>query len=342
VRRRQTKIRIALPIAAFGVVLFCVAAAPVAAGDGDAIPIANTMGGCTLEPGPTHTVARIVDGETLQLDDGAEVRLIGSLSPRASDVGARAGQWPSEAKAIQALTDAALGRTVKLAYSGRKRDRYGRHLAHVFVISDGIEQWLQGELLASGSARAYGLPGSFGCAAALMAHEQVARAARRGVWNISVYRPKPARLVGLLMRRRSHFEIVTGTVTDVSHTRSATYLNFGSDWKTDFTVRIGKDVLSSAPSLQHALGTLAGRHVSVRGWIERRNGPMIDIRDPAQIDFGTSTDLRDDAVSRDTAPSAAEPAHTPGGREPPATEPDPQKRMRPEGPVGTPPGAVNL
>src|SRR5581483_9604137 len=37
-----------------------------------------------LEEGPTRSVARIIDGETVALDDGSELRLIGALAPRAA------------------------------------------------------------------------------------------------------------------------------------------------------------------------------------------------------------------------------------------------------------------
>src|SRR5688500_18451436 len=41
---------------------------------------------CELEAGPRRTVARVVDGETLALDDGSEVRLVGALAPRAAAI----------------------------------------------------------------------------------------------------------------------------------------------------------------------------------------------------------------------------------------------------------------
>ena len=81
---------------------------------------------CTLEPGPIRTVTRILDGETVTLDDGSEVRLIGALAPRAFDADAETGAWPAEAIAVRTLTDLVLGRAVKLAYGGRRTDRYGR------------------------------------------------------------------------------------------------------------------------------------------------------------------------------------------------------------------------
>src|SRR5690606_11788343 len=43
---------------------------------------------CALEPGETHTVTSIIDAETLLLDDGSQVRLIGALMPRSSGEGA--------------------------------------------------------------------------------------------------------------------------------------------------------------------------------------------------------------------------------------------------------------
>ena len=56
--------------------------------------------GCELEPGPVRTVARVLDAETLQLDDGGEVRIIGALAPRARDAAAVPGEWPAEQQAI--------------------------------------------------------------------------------------------------------------------------------------------------------------------------------------------------------------------------------------------------
>jgi micrococcal nuclease len=239
---------------------------------------------CTLEPGPVKTAARVIDGETIQLDDGSEVRLIGALAPRARDAAADASAWPAEQDAIAALTELVLGRSVKLAYGGRKTDRYGRHVAHLFVETDGTSQWVQGAMLSAGHARVYGLPENFACARELYAHEDLARQERRGIWSIALYRPKPAALPGPLLGARSTFQIVEGRVTNVSRTKSAVYLNFGSDWNSDFTVRIGKPVLSRNAQWAAALETLKDRDVSVRGWIERRNGPMIEAFDPSQIE----------------------------------------------------------
>jgi micrococcal nuclease len=290
---------------------------------------------CNLEAGDIRTVARIVDGETLSLDDGSEVRLIGALAPRASDAGAQHGAWPDEQAAIQALTTLTLGHTVKLAYGGRHRDRYGRHLAHLFVIDAAQEKWVQGEMLSAGVARSYGLPGSFVCTTELRANERAAKIARLGIWNTAFYHAKPAQLTALLLSRRSQFEIVEGTVSAVSRTKSGVYLNFGADAKTDFTVRIGKDVLAANAAWDRSLSELTGKTVSVRGWIERRNGPMIDIRDPSQLEI---QDAADPAPT--PPPVAIAPAETPAPDTAGAKSDDAAKQKRPAN--MTSPGAVNL
>lgn len=301
---------------------------------------------CTLEPGPVRTVARVFDGETMLLDDGTTVRLIGALSPRAGDAGAATGAWPAELSAIQTLSGLVLGRTVKLAYGERHTDRYGRHLAHVFLNEGGKETWVQGEMLSAGAARAYGLPGSFSCGRELLAHEASARSSRRGVWDIALYRPKPARLTALLMSRRSRYEIIEGQVTTVSRTKSGAYLNFGTDWKTDFTARISKDVLSAHPDFDDIVADLKDKTVTVRGWIERRNGPMIDIRDPSQLDIRDAPQSPRNLaplVSGRAAPDATKPASTPpleDGIGPQSG--DGANERRPADPQSDKPGAVDL
>ncbi len=265
---------------------------------------------CTLEPGPLRTVTRVVDGETLVLDDGKVVRLIGALSPRARDADATAGAWPPERETITALSDLVLAKRVKLAFSGRRSDRYGRQLAQVFLEDRGQEEWVQGALLRGGYARAYGLPENFACARELMANEAEARRNRLGLWNNGVYRLLPAEHPGEIMKRRGKYERVTGTIASVGRTKSATYLNFSNDWRTDFTARIDKKVLAANPDFDRSLDGLVNKAVVIRGWIERRNGPLIDIADPSQVA------LPDDATST-TAPQELRPA-PPEGAEPSA------------------------
>ena len=106
-----------------------------------------------------------------------------------------------------------------------------------------------------------------------------------------------------------------GSVASIGHTKSATYLNFGTDYRSDFTVRIGKNVLAANPDLARTLDGLTAKTVIVRGWIDRRNGPLIDVADPSQIEL-IDTENEPSAVSERSTPGEAQPARAPADASP--------------------------
>jgi micrococcal nuclease len=117
----------------------------------------------------------------------------------------------------------------------------------------------------------------------LLEHEHVARQAGLGLWASAAYAAQPAAKPRELLRLRNTYEIVEGTVVHVAATKGRTYLNFGSDWHSDFTAGIEARVLRANPDWAKTVAALEGQHVEVRGWIQYRNGPYIDIEDPSQI-----------------------------------------------------------
>jgi micrococcal nuclease len=262
------------------------------------------------------------------LDDQEEVRLIGALAPRSPDFSPNAQPWPAEERAIEALRTLVQGRSVSLATAGRARDRYGRLYAHLFTDREGERVWVQGELLLGGHARAYGLPGSYPCMRELLAHERVARQRQAGLWADAAYAVRSARATRELLRRRNSYEIVAGTVAKVAVTKARTYVNFGRDWRRDFTAGIEARVLRANPEWAKTLAALEGKRVEVRGFIQYRNGPYIDIEDPSQI-----------AAAEETLPGRSPPS---GG---PVTSSDREERSAPEKeerPASGMPGALDL
>jgi endonuclease YncB( thermonuclease family) len=233
-----------------------------------------------LEPGPTRTVARIIDGETLALDDGTEVRLIGALAARAADAGAEPGRWPPEVAAIAELEAVALAKSVELAFGGERTDRYGRILAHVMWRDGEHRRWLQGHMLEHGLARAYVQAGNHACVAELVAAEAIARSSAGGLWAEAAYAVRPAGAPLALLYRRSSFQVVEGVIERVSQGRHAIYLDFGGGrGALSVSLRRGdRSVLGASADNPKAL---EGKLVRVRGWIERRSGrftgPLIDL-----------------------------------------------------------------
>lgn len=246
---------------------------------------AGLANACVLEPGRTLSVASVENSETLRLADGRIVRLLGTLGPRPPLAAKQTTHWAAENAARDALRTLVAGRDVMLAFDQRKRDRYGRTLAHVFVWHNGHRFWVQGELLAHGHARAYVLPGNTACVAELLANERRARLARSGLWRRRHYRIlKPSPAGWLLVKRRHQFSVVEGRIKNVAVVKSRFYLNFGSNWRDDFTAGLNKKSLRGTTTTVAQLLALKGRRVRVRGWIERRNGPYIIVAHPALIE----------------------------------------------------------
>lgn len=239
---------------------------------------------CELEVGTSRAVVKVIDGETLALDGGSEVRLTGALAPRALDGAAPEAAWPLEAQAKAELERLALGKSVELGMAGRRTDRYGRLLAQVFVRDGETRIWLQGEMLRSGNARAYALPGSTECLGELIAAESLARERGIGLWAHAAYQVRPAFRTWALRRFRSTYQIVEGRVLKVDNDRGQVFLNFGRNWRNDFTAMVRWANRASFEQAKFDVKSLVRRRVRVRGWIEQRAGPMVEIYHPAQIE----------------------------------------------------------
>ena len=81
------------------------------------------------------------------------------------------------------------------------------------------------------------------------------------------------------------FEIVQGTVKDVADKGANFYINFGEDWRTDFTLTIEGKARRLFREMAFDPLLLKGKTIRVRGWLKSFNGPMIAITHPEQIEI---------------------------------------------------------
>ena len=137
------------------------------------------------------TVRHVSDGDTLTLDDGRKVRLIGVDTPEMSDESRNRRNAVSNhldaatvrgfaVKAKDFLREQVEGRPVRLEYDWQRLDKYGRTLAYVYRQPD--EVLLNAEILRQGYGFAY-LRFPFKYSAQFSAYAQEARQARRGLWK---------------------------------------------------------------------------------------------------------------------------------------------------------------
>lgn len=228
--------------------------------------------GCRLPAIATGIVERIVDHRTIALADGRQVLLSGIDIPasRAADVVAELGRLILAKSVVLKGTSAA--------------DRYGRLAAQVFVGSEGLERSVQHDMVSGGLARVAARVGDGACAAELLALERAARAARHGIWADPQHAVHRAQEPAAILAERGRFALVEGTVLSVRESGGTIYVNFGRRWSEDFTATIAKrsERMFAAAGMEPK--RLERRRVRVRGVIEERGGPWIEVTEPAQIE----------------------------------------------------------
>jgi len=107
-------------------------------------PYGCSDGACNSEPQTTTlTVSHVLDGDSIQLSDGEEVRLIGINAPEFNE------KCYEESK--EKLQNMVLGKQVTLESDVNDKDQYGRLLRYVYV--DGI--FVNLEMVRSGLAHKY-------------------------------------------------------------------------------------------------------------------------------------------------------------------------------------------
>lgn len=232
-----------------------------------------------LIKGERHKVVKIIDGDTVILEDGSSVRLVGIQAPKISLGQPGFKDWPLAGVAKNTLSDLVLDNHVTLYYGGARTDRYQRHLAHLFL-DEG--RWVQGVLLRTGMARVYSFADNRALVEDMLRLEKHAESAHRGIWKLEFYHCRPQEDA---FEYLDSFQLVKGIILDVATVRGTTYLNFGADWKKDFTIVIKRAQMRKFEKAGIFLQDLKDKPVRIRGWLKYYNGPMIDLTHPEQLEI---------------------------------------------------------
>jgi micrococcal nuclease len=115
-------------------------------------------------------VARVIDGDTIQLEDGRKVRYAGINAPEEGE--------PYYREATQANNRLVGGKDVSLEFGRSRQEKHGRVLAYVFV----GEKFVQEELVRQGWAIAMRTQPLRRYRTVLEESQAAARAAGRGIW----------------------------------------------------------------------------------------------------------------------------------------------------------------
>ncbi len=228
---------------------------------------------CAVEGWQSAEVAALVDAGTIRLKDGRVARLSGIETPgvAAEAVAAAARLRVGELLGNGPVTLAAVGNP----------DRHNRIHAWVFL-ADGRS--LQSVLVGEGLARVRFMPGEELCGEDLLPSEKNAREARKGLWNSHEYAIRSADDPSLL-EQIGLYGLIEGRVVSVDVGSRIVFLDFGRNWRRDFTVMVAASAADRFTAAGKKLESLAKRRVRVRGVLEESNGPAIRLDDPAAIEI---------------------------------------------------------
>lgn len=213
-------------------------------------------------PGDPVLVRKVIDGDSLVLQDGTKVRIIGINTTEV---------WPDPRPAPYSLR--ARYHSHRLVrdsdhrvhlYPGTERyDRYGRLLAHV-VLGNGRD--LGEELLLAGLAAAVYIPPNTYRAECYHRAERQARSHHRGLWSVE----DP-------FHRR--FQVIEGEIRHFQRGQGSMILYIGAQ-KLPIAI-VTHQWQPNAKEFN--LGRLYGRKIRASGWLDRR-GHLI-VRHPMAFEF---------------------------------------------------------
>ncbi len=201
------------------------------------------------------TVQRVVDGDTLRLSDGRNVRMIGLNTPELGKQGRSDEPFAVAArKRLEALVAESDGR-VGLRLGAQSKDHYGRTLAHVFSARG---ENLEAQMLADGLGFQVAVAPNVDLVDCQQAAERRARQAGLGLW-------KRSPVLKAEQIERSGFALVSGRVSKVQRNRGGIWIEL----QDKLVLRVAPNLLERFDSA--ALQALKGEQIEARGWVVDRS-----------------------------------------------------------------------
>lgn len=141
-------------------------------------PISSSVSG-------TFKVTRVIDGDTIEIENGEKIRYIGIDTPETVDPRKQVQCFGIEAsKKNKELVE---GKAVRLEKDITDRDKYFRLLRYVWV----DDLFVNLELVKQGFANSYSYPPDIKYQEEFLAAEKEAREAERGLWKACPISPSP-------------------------------------------------------------------------------------------------------------------------------------------------------
>jgi endonuclease YncB( thermonuclease family) len=218
-------------------------------------------------------VSYVVDGDTVILESGRKVRLIGINAPEQET-----GQNSAERYALEArlaLSELVENIEVKVITGVEKYDRYGRTLAYL-ELRDGTD--IQENLIARGYAVVIAYPPNIARVDRYLKVETRARLQNAGIWGsrerfIDLEQADPVISSG--------FKIVRARITGLKKSSYGLHFKLGAHLDLSINHGAWKEYwIDQLPE------KLVGRNIETRGWVSKRKSNYgMTVRHPSMITF---------------------------------------------------------
>jgi endonuclease YncB( thermonuclease family) len=224
----------------------------------------------TVNPGYSYQAIKTVyDGDTVVLEDGRKIRLLGINTPEIRHRDKQADAGGDEAK--QWLVKRLKNTKVRLQTDAELTDKYKRTLGHLFTQN---KAHINLELVQAGLAEVSIYPPNLLFTSELLAGQHQAEQAKRGIWQRPEFAVQP--VSGLTDEGHTGWTRLAGKVLAVRDTRKSIYLVFSDK----FEARIERKWQALFPEANSYLG----KNLEVRGWLNRNRGKFsMLIRHPSAI-----------------------------------------------------------
>lgn len=173
-------------------------------------------------------------------------------------------------QAIEFLSDHILGKQVLVHPQKAQRDIFGRLPVYLKEVE---QDWINEILVKNGMARVQSDRFTRPDLSKLYRLEGYAREKKQGfwkseefeIWNANDYKGP-----------ESGYQIIVGRVVKISDSRNFFYINFGENWRKDFTAAMSK--LLMTPEDKKYLKTMTKNSIiEVRGVLRKWNGPFLEL-----------------------------------------------------------------
>ncbi|MGU3478296.1 thermonuclease family protein [Methylobacterium sp. D48H] len=218
------------------------------------------------------------DEVVAEIGPRGEIRMVSGL--RAVLDSLRWPDTPEAASAARAWLETRRGARVTVVPRGQP-DRWERARADLLVAESDIAESadlsgadLAGGLIGAGLAYADANEADSLCRPGLRLVEAAARARGLGLWGAA----RPAAEDGPALREKvGHFVVAEGRIRHVGERGARTYLDFAARGTDGLTVTVSKRTWRMMRARGLSAASLEGRRVRVRGLLEVRRGPTLEV-----------------------------------------------------------------